>query len=756
MIKCQNQIPLKGIWHDKPADKWEEGFLTGNGTMGLITYGHPIRETLIGNHSKLFLPMGNTFAVPDLSDLLPELRKIITEQGYQAGLAFHYQQARTRGYQGLTMSDPYHPAFHLFIETGIASVDHYQRSLNYQTGEIIVNYRGDGDQYQSRSFVSQADHIIVYQIENFNRKLKLKLKLDIYQIPQLDGTFDIQDNHFKWQYQYTKKSGGYTVLGQIIAPNALIDNQGQVISVTNTHQVRLLIRIIPNLSDQSLADHLTPYQLLYQAHQRIHQEKFDRVQLDLTDNDERAKNFTTLLEEAKQQPHLSKVFIEKVYDASRFMYICSSGESTPNLQGIWSGTFEPAWSGDYTFDTNVQLSIASALSSNLSEGLHGLFDLIDALLPGFKENAKNYYGCKGIMIPVHASNYGQHLHWNQEWPLHFWTCGAGWIGHWYYQYYRYTGDQQFLQQVALPYLEEVAKFYEDFLVEDPDGDYRFIPSYSAENGCGDNATQDVAVAKEVLNHLIEGYQVLAIDSEKITKWRQILNKLPAYQINEDGALKEWLTPGKAENYNHRHFSHLYPIFQSREFTAETDPVMFEASRQAFQKRLEAWLLNDDGDTTSTHGRMHTALCATQFHMPELIKEVIMLVIKNNCFYPSLMMSHYHNLEVFNVDGNGAFPQVIHEMLVDYHHQTLYLLQALPDDLDRGVIKGVKLPDQIEVVELAWDLTKRMIKLTLVSCLDHQLKVKLPLFSEASIQGRMHGEAVIQLAKNHPNHIEIKL
>jgi hypothetical protein len=46
----------------------------------------------------------------------------------------------------------------------------------------------------------------------------------------------------------------------------------------------------------------------------------------------------------------------------------------------------------------------------------------------------------------------------------------------------------------LPLLKECAEFYEDFLFTDEPGKYRFSPSYSAENGCGDNSTMDIAVA----------------------------------------------------------------------------------------------------------------------------------------------------------------------------------------------------------------------------------------------------------------------
>ena len=40
----------------------------------------------------------------------------------------------------------------------------------------------------------------------------------------------------------------------------------------------------------------------------------------------------------------------------------------------------------------------------------------------------------------------------------------------------------------------------------------------------------------------------------------MLDRLPAYQTNADGAMREWLWPGLEDNYHHRHQSHIYPVF----------------------------------------------------------------------------------------------------------------------------------------------------------------------------------------------------
>src|SRR5699024_8146637 len=98
-------------------------------------------------------------------------------------------------------------------------------------------------------------------------------------------------------------------------------------------------------------------------------------------------------------------------------------------------------------------------------------------------------------------------------------------------------------------------------------------------GMGDNATFDVAAVKETLLNLIEGYRLLG---ESVPgKYHEMLDALPAYAINDEGVLKEWIDPRNDENYNHRHFSQFYPVFESREIRPETQPELWEAALKGF-------------------------------------------------------------------------------------------------------------------------------------------------------------------------------
>lgn len=57
-----------------------------------------------------------------------------------------------------------------------------------------------------------------------------------------------------------------------------------------------------------------------------------------------------------------------------------------------------------------------------------------------------------------------------------------WLMRHYWQHYVYTTDEKFLKKRAFPAIQEIARFYSDWLIEDPrDGTLISVPSTSPEN-----------------------------------------------------------------------------------------------------------------------------------------------------------------------------------------------------------------------------------------------------------------------------------
>lgn len=87
-IVITNMYPIRGAWNKVHSENWEEAMVSGNGEQGVMVFGNPEKETIIGNHSRLYLAQGTNQQLPNMAPYLEKLRNIIHEQGYEAAQAF--------------------------------------------------------------------------------------------------------------------------------------------------------------------------------------------------------------------------------------------------------------------------------------------------------------------------------------------------------------------------------------------------------------------------------------------------------------------------------------------------------------------------------------------------------------------------------------------------------------------------------------------------------------------------------------------
>jgi hypothetical protein len=742
-------VPKRGSASTEPAKKWEFAFVTGNGRLGAMVHGHPSKEILTGNHARLFLPLGSREILPDLAKHVPELRQIIRAKGYGAAMNFFLGKAKEQGFPGILWTDPFHPGFVLRIDQPPqGEIRDYVRTEDFATGEVAVRWKDDAGARHRRCFVSRTDHAIVLSIGGAG-KVSCVLTPEPVPEPRIRSELKIDGGWAVYHNTYTHGKGGFDAAIRIVPSGGKVEADGTAVRIEGADEVLLLMRIEPwkasiegsdawatspkhpdfaggaktDLRDslkQSLGALPADYAKLFEPHAKAHGELFNRVTLDLGGGADRDRTSEDLLDVAAKEDRLPAALREKMFDAGRYMFLCSALEQPPNLQGIWTGSWKPAWSGDYTTDTNLQLAIKVGFSGNLPELMEGYFRLIENALPDWRLNAKRYYGCRGVLAPPRMSNNGLMLHWG-GWNGIWWTAGAGWLAHFFTDYYHYTGDREFLARRAVPLLKEVVLFYEDFLLMDEKtGKYEFIPSYSPESSDGITSTMDVMVAKEALSSLIEACETLKTDAESLPKWKAMLSKMPAYRINKDGALAEWVPEGDREFYGHRHLSHLHSAYEANgELTPEGMPEIWAAAQEATRRRI-----NGKGEQ-STHGRMHMGLTAACLRMGEEAYGRLAIMATKKSMYPSLICSHEPNQGIFNTDGNGSIPEIVSRMLVSSWPGRLDLLPALPAALPRGSIRGILARQGIRIDRLEWDRPAGTIALELTSRAAQSVAVRVP-------------------------------
>ena len=195
---------------------------------------------------------------------------------------------------------------------------------------------------------------------------------------------------------------------------------------------------------------------------------------------------------------------------------------------------------------------------------------------------------------------------------------------------------------------------------------------------------DVAIAREVFTFLCDMGRRFHASSAEMERWNAILQKLPAYRINNDGALAEWVDPAYPDIYNHRHNSHLYPVFPGIDLVGpDADPALQKAAKVALDKRFGF-------DTSSAHGLIHLALQAARLGDADKVRQNIERFSKRNYLYDGLITSHEPGRAIFNLDAILSFPRLLMEMLVFTKSGYIEFLPAWPVGFPDGSLKGMRI------------------------------------------------------------------
>ena len=262
------------------------------------------------------------------------------------------------------------------------------------------------------------------------------------------------------------------------------------------------------------------------ARARVHGEMFHRATLALGGGGDRRETIERSSSVPPKTRNCRRRLTEKLYDAGRYMFLCAAGESAPNLYGIWTGTWNPYFSGDYTTDANVRCAVASGLSADLPELMQGCFNTVESWIPDMQLDAEADLWLPRRVVQHPRVNNCLFLHFGNGWPGEAVTSCGGWLAQLVLRLLRVHGRSRVPGEKDCPAVETVGLVLRGFLQgsRDEKGKFRFCPSMSPESMTGANATIDIAVAREVLANLIAASEELHADGDKIAigrpSWRR--------------------------------------------------------------------------------------------------------------------------------------------------------------------------------------------------------------------------------------------
>ncbi len=605
---------INDIFMKRPASsfchRWRDSSPIGTGITGAMLYGGVSAEHVIINRNDMWYA-GKDDAVPDVSESLKMMRERRKEGKFDEANALMYNALSEKGYA--TQLGNMRPLGEVKISlpcNGIYS--NYSRVIHTDTAEVEVSYKIDGTAFKRRYIASRNLDLIAVEIESesefefclesgffysFDRKEK-----DVFLSDKKSAQYSVKDNC----YVYSSKSEG-KYFG--IACRAITDGETFVgntgIRLTRTKKALLLIKAFSAENERKEGEERAieallacpeSYSLIYEENVPHYQALYNSADISLYHGKELHSN-EELLAEARENK-LTPELTEKLWRFGRYLFISgTSKDGLPfPLYGLWIGGYDCLFP-HHVANENVQSIYWHTQKGGLAQFDKTLFEYYFANMDKYRENARKLFGCRGIFIGTYTTPINASIAWFVPVILHF-NGVAGWLSQHFYNYYLSTKDEKLFEEKILPFMMETAEFYEDFCYRDEDGTCIIYPAVSPENSpieyidktkshsmpVTENPTVEIAILKELLKNLLSEAEKRPALSEKATKWKELLASLPPYRINSEGAIAEWCSERHSDAYDHRHVSHLYPVFPGTEVNFKNNNAWMPAFKKAVDLR----------------------------------------------------------------------------------------------------------------------------------------------------------------------------
>ncbi len=718
----RNIVKMKrpASWH---GEMWRTALMLGNGFTGILVHGAAAMETIQFNRHDLWHGGYDGDEIPDVSDTFKEMRRKIDEGDYLGVNNNMMAEAlRDKGYSSLIQTPCPLGALKMRIDPEFA-VSKYERGIDMENGEGYVKYKIGECNFERRFFVSRARDITVIKIKS-EEVFTARYRFTVHdngdgasrnKFEELKPTLceKIKPNGIEYSAQdfgaVVKFTGDYDSETDKTNPNTLIVRGKEYVilikAFSHENPENAIIKYGAELD--SLPN---DYNILLSEHSSIHKELFNKVSIELASDEEHRAFNEDLLDHAYYDK-ASPALIEKLWRFGRYLFISGTSENGNPfpLYGLWHGGYDSPWS-QYVANENVEMSYWHVNAGGLEYSLKSLIKYYYNKIESFRKNARQLFNMNGIFVPAYTTPDVS----GASVPVGViinWISAGGWLSSHFWSYFEYTGDTELLKTEIMPFMIECARFYKDYVTYDENGKCRIYPSVSPENtpanflpddfrenmihACPavENACMDFAVMKELLSNLISGIELTGMYVDEKEKYIELLKKIPPYMINEDGAVKEWMTPELKDNYYHRHLSHLYPVFPGNEINAQNNPQLMEAFKRAVDLRelggQSGWSLSHMSNIYARMGEGKKAAECLDLLAKSILNDA--LITMHNDWRHMGMTIDLGGFAPVQLDANMGAVNAVQEMLFRHMSDTIFILPALDSRFRKVVVKRIVFP-----------------------------------------------------------------